>query len=171
MSSPRVRLLAPLLACALLATSWMARGSAQGRPSIVASAGVAPYDLSGTGTAAIYGLSAAVPLPSIVVAEAGVRYLHYKSQFGRSTDYLMPEIGLQVEPGLRAPVHPYLGVGAGPAFMLKGVGTTSLTLHAAAGARILVGGGWLLRPEARLRSVDPWHGSDVELTAGVGHVF
>lgn len=144
---------------------------AQERPSIVASAGVAPYDLSGTGTAGIYGLSVALPLPSVFLAEGGVRYLHYSSQFGRSYDYLMPEVSLQVEPGLRSPVRPYLGVGAGPVIELNASGYTSLTLHAAAGARIRVGESWLLRPEARLRSVDPWHGSDVELTVGVGRFF
>jgi len=171
MTLRRVRTVAFLFVFAFVASPWMARASAQERPSVVASAGVAFYDLSGTGTGGIYGLSVAVPLPSAFVAEGGVRYLHYTGQFGGSFDYLMPEVSLQVEPNLRSPFRPYLGLGAGPVIELNVSGFTSLTLHAAAGARIRIGNGWLLRPEARLRSVDPWHGSDVELTAGVGHVF
>lgn len=172
MNLTRVRTVVPLVLCGLLTVTWSARMAAQERPSIVASAGLAPYDLSGTGTTGIYGLSAAFPLQSVLVAETGVRYLHYGSQFGRSTSYLMPEAGLQVEPVLQGPVRPYLGVGAGPALVLDGgTGNILATLYAALGARIPFGDGWLLRPEARLRSVDPWHGSDLELTAGLGHVF
>lgn len=168
----RVRTVAPLLLTGLLVVAWSGELAAQERRSIVASAGLAPYDLSGTGTTGIYGLSAAFPLQSVLVAETGVRYLHYGSQFGRSTSYLMPEVGLQVQAALRASVHPYLGVGAGPALVRDGdTGNIVATLHAALGARIPLGDGWLLRPEARLRSVDPWAGSDLELTAGVGHVF
>lgn len=64
-------------------------------------------------------------------------------------------------------MNPYIGAGGGAAAVVAGRGDGAVTLHGTAGARIRLPGRWSLRPEVRLRSVDPFTGSTGDLTLGV----
>lgn len=169
--------IAPLLL--VLATATAAR--AQLHPGLTVSAGAAPYDLSGTGTGVVVGLGADGELSRHLILEAGLRYFSYTPQFGpviagstvigppaerEDVGILFPELSVQLQLPLGT-VNPYLGAGAGGAAVVEGSGESKVALHGTAGARIGLAGRWSLRPELRVRSVDPFTGSMGDLTLGV----
>lgn len=130
------------------------------------SAGVGAYDLSGDGTEAVVGGGLEVGLGSVLLIEPALRYFRYESQFDEDIAFLLPEVSVQARLPLRA-VEPYLGVGVGSAIVVEGDDDGEATLHAAAGARVPVADRWTLRPELRLRSVDPWTGTIGDFTLGI----
>lgn len=129
-------------------------------------AGVGAYDLSGDGTEAVLGGGLEVGLGSVVLIEPGLRYFRYETQFDEDVGFLLPEVSVQARLPLRI-VEPYLGVGVGTAIVVEGDDDGEATLHAAAGARLPVADRWTLRPEVRLRSVDPWVGTIGDFTLGI----
>jgi len=137
---------------------------------LVASAGRAPFDLSGTGTGTLGALELDIPVTSFLIIEPGVRYFKYDSQSNQSISHLLTEISLQ----LQIPVtffNPYFGVGTGFSTIVDGRNATNLTLHAALGVRIRLQPKWKVRTEARLRSIDPWIGNTFDLTIGISRVL
>lgn len=144
----------------------LAQRARSARPDIGVSAGLSPYDLSGTGTGFAGGVWLGIPLRPFLLAEGGFGYFRYTAQGETVVAYLLPEIGLRVGAPL-GHVFPYFGGGAGYAHVITGSVGTDRTLHVALGIRAWVSSRVGLRGEGRLRSVDPWAGNMVDLTAGV----
>lgn len=141
-------------------------GRAQSRPALTVSGGASPYDLSGTGSGLLLGAGVDFRPAGPLVVEPGVRFFRYTAQGGADVSFLMPELSLQLQVRLGS-VRPYLGAGAGSALVVEGPGDGELTLHGALGARIPLEGRWSLRPEFRVRSVDPFVGSMGDVSLGV----
>jgi len=148
----------------LLASPIATNAQGYGDFALTLAAGPGPYDLAGTGT----GLAVAARLDwsrfAPLIVEPGVTYFRYGSE--SQYNHLFPEISVQLAPRIGA-VRPYLGAGAGVSLKLSGLDYVPLTLHVALGARIRVSGRWGARAEGRLRSIDPWSGNTVDITAGV----
>ena len=143
---------------------------AQGRLALGIAAGPSPYDLAGTGTGtAIGGFLPWRPARGLVV-EPGLTVFSYRSQFDERTNLVLPEVSIQGELVLGG-FRPFLGGGAGGAFALSGVPSTSLTLHAVGGARVDLGLTWALLGEMRIRSVHPWTGNTVDFLFGVSRAL
>ena len=160
-----------LVVLTLLALVSLARPApAQGRLALGIAAGPSPYDLSGTGTGtAVAGSLAWRPARGLVV-EPGLTVFSYRSQFDERTNLLLPEVSFQGELALGA-FRPFLGGGAGGAFALSGVPSTSVTLHAVGGARVDLGQTWGLRGEMRVRAIHPWTGNTVDFLFGVSRAL
>ena len=130
-------------------------------------AGPTRYDLSGTGTAATGAVRLDLTGYPFLVIELGLGYFHYRTQGGAGLTYLLPEISAQLQATVGV-VRPYFGVGIGVAEPSSGTITSNLqTLHVTTGARFDLDRHWTLRAEGRLRWVDPFKGSMLDLTAGV----
>lgn len=129
-------------------------------------AGPAPYDLSGTGTTIAAAVRAPWQVQGWLVIEPSVGFLSYNSQLDRRTTYLFPELSLQGQLRLGS-VRPFLGGGAGVAFVVGGEGETAATLHGVAGARLDIGPEWGVSGELRVRAVRPWAGNTAEFLFGV----
>lgn len=140
------------------------------RTDYSASVGASPYDLSGTGTASVFGLAMDTELAPFLLVESGIRFFSYKSQFSDRISYLLPEFSIKFLP-LKKALTPYLAVGGGIAASVQGPGETNLALHTALGLRARLHAGVFLQTEARLRSIDPWTGSTLDLTFGIGRSF
>lgn len=140
---------------------------AQERLDLAIAAGPSPYDLSGTGTGTSgAALLAWSPVRGLIL-EPGVTVFSYRSQFDERTSLLLPELSVQGE--LTAGrFRPFLGGGAGGAFVLGGTGETAATLHAVGGARVDVGDAWSLLGEMRVRAVHPFTGNTVDFLFGIG---
>lgn len=125
--------------------------------------GPSSYDLSGTGTLAIAGAGYEWPVAPFFLVEPGLRYFAYRPQLSAgTTHFLFPEVSLQLQvPG--GPFRPYLGGGAGTSFEFGATDEVAVTLHGAVGFRLLFDG-WGLRPELRLRSIDPFAGVTADYT-------
>ena len=50
---------------------------------------------------------------------------------------------------------------------MEGGDEANATLHFGLGLRVISHGAWGLRSEARVRSLDPFHGSNVDFTVGL----
>jgi hypothetical protein len=143
---------------------------AQGRLALGVAAGPSPYDLAGTGTGtAIGGFLPWRPARGLVV-EPGLTVFSYRSQFDERTNLVLPEVSIQGELVLGG-LRPFLGGGAGGAFALSGVPSTTVTLHAVGGARLDVGQTWGLLGEMRIRAVHPWTGNTVDFLFGVSRAL
>jgi hypothetical protein len=141
--------------------------SSDRRPALAVLGGPSPYDLSGTGTGGFGAVRLEVPSGRLLVFEPGIAVFRYRSQADESITYLLPEVSAQVQV-VGGPIRPYLGGGIGFTEFLSGRGQSKFTLHGAAGLRIAIAGGWGLRGEARLRSIDPFHGNTFDLGVGLG---
>ena len=64
-----------------------------------------------------------------------------------------------------------LGLGAGWAIGLEDRTGDDLTVWAALGADFPLGADWSIRPEVRVRSVDPWVGTIADFALGVRRAF
>jgi outer membrane protein with beta-barrel domain len=129
------------------------------------------YDLSGTGTSGFGGLRLELPVAQLFVIEPGLTYARYSSQFGPSVNYLIPELQAQIQvPG--STVRPFLGGGIGLAHAwAEGDHASDLSLSAGIGTRIRLATLWSARAELRVRSIDPFHGTVAEWTAGIARRF
>ncbi len=148
-----------LVGAGLIARGAPAAAQLLDRPSPAVSflAGPSSYDLSGTGTGVAAAIRFEVPSGRILIIEPGIGFFRYRTQFGQSIKYLLPEISLQIQPG-RGPVRPYVGVGAGFSEYLTGPGASPATVHAVAGIRARIAGNFGVRGELRIRGLDPFHG-------------
>lgn len=139
---------------------------AQEGPGVTVLGGAAGYDLSGDGTSWVAGAAMELVPASPLVVEPGVRLFRYEPQFASEITYLFPELSVQAQLPLGW-IRPYLGGGAGGAFVVEGRGSDELTVHGAFGARIRLDRRWSVRPEFRIRSVNPWVGSVGDFTLGI----
>jgi hypothetical protein len=131
-------------------------------------AGPAEYDLAGTGWSWTAAARIGIPLTSALVLEPGLGFFTYSSQFFQDRiSFLLPEVTLQLQyPGQR--VQPYLGVGAGAAYMIEGYDHSLVpgwglnldaepriepSAHAAVGLRAGVVQNWGVVGEARVRNI------------------
>lgn len=158
-----------LLAGALLAAA-PGEVAAQRTAALTVGGGAALYDLSGVGTSWTAGAELSAPVGSLMLAEVGSRVFRYESRDRRHRTHLFPSAGLYLDAGGRD-FRVYAGGGAGVSLVPEGPGGTELTLHAAGGFRIRIRPRWLVRPEIRMRSVDPWTGTTGEFTVGMTYRF
>lgn len=157
----------------VLAVGLFVFGGSPGRVAgqssgITVLAGVSEYDLSGVGSAWFSGARFDTRPIRFLVLEAGLHYFHYTSQFGdEPVRYLIPEVQVQFEP-VRGRFRPYLGAGAGAAWLFwRGDNSLDLTVSAALGLRVDLLADWGLLAEGRLWAIDPWGGSVAELGFGI----
>lgn len=129
-------------------------------PAVSLLAGPSTYDLSGTGTAFNVAVRFDIPAGRRFIVEPGIGFFRYRTVFGTTIKYLLPEISLQFEP-TRGPVRPYVGVGAGFSEYLTGPGASPATVHAVVGLRARVTRIYGFRTEVRLRGVDPFSGQQM----------
>ncbi len=125
------------------------------------------YDLSGTGWS--WGVAGRldVPLARFLLLEPGLGFFTYRAQFDARFSFVLPELSLQAQlPGRT--VRPYIGVGGGGAFVVRGPGDSEPTVHAAIGVRTLVTPHWGLRFEGRARNITVFEGNNSMLEFGFG---
>ena len=130
--------------------------------------GPASWDLSGVGTGTTVAVrwDRVVAHPSILAPlslEAGLGWFQDGQTGQGAVDLLLPEVGLRA--GLPGPFD--VGLGAGLAVGLEDRSGDDLTLWAALAANVGLGTDWSLRPELRVRSVDPWVGTIADYAVGV----
>lgn len=166
----RRRLLPAALLAAGLLVAAAGEAAAQRTTAVTVGGGLAPYDLSGVGTSWVAGAELSTPVGELMLAEAGARLFRYESQGGRYVTHVFPSTGLYLDAGGRD-FRVYTGGGIGLSLVPEGRGDTELTLHAAGGFRIRIRPRWLVRPEIRVRSIDPWVGTTGEFTVGVTYRF
>lgn len=147
-----------------------ADATAQRTTALTVGGGLAPYDISGVGTSWVAGAEVSTPVGSLFLAEIGTRLFRYESQREEYITHLFPSAGLYLDAGGRD-FRVYSGGGVGMSVVTEGRGDTDLTLHAAAGFRIRIRPRWLVRPEIRVRSIDPWVGTTGEFTVGLTYRF
>jgi hypothetical protein len=92
-------------------------------------------------------------------------YFWYRSQGDRSIGMLLPEAGLVTRP---LPVVPLsLGAGVGDALGVRGDPPNEPTLFGALGLELPVAPTLAIRPELRVRTVDPWVGTIADFAVGL----
>jgi hypothetical protein len=131
---------------------------------LTVSVGPSQYDLSGTGWSGIAGVHVDAFVRSWLGVEAGSGVFFYETQGGTDVTMLLPEVGLRFVTPTRVPVH--LALGAGYTLGIQGDQREEPVLYGALGLSIDLGNGWQLRPEMRLRVVDPWVGGIGGYTVG-----
>ena len=164
-----------LAAAMVTAATTAAPLAAQQLPdrSLALSAGPMGFDASGTGTAAVFGLSAAQTLPWRWVAiEGSLAYAGLDEQFmSRPTRLGIAELQAQLQWPARV-VRPYLGFGGGVVHYLTDVGvqrSTEASVAFGAGLRAALTNEWGLRLDGRLRGWD--HNTSTEATLGLMRRF
>lgn len=154
------------------ARGWIATAIVVASPAstaaqkVVVGAGVSGYDLSGTGTTWVASARYEAPVGGPLALDIGATVLRYEPQGGGHLTYLIPEVGLHASAPL-GPVTVSLGAGGGIAQSVEGPDDREATLFGTVGVEVPLGAGWSLRPEARLRAIDPWTGTTGDLTLGV----
>jgi hypothetical protein len=137
---------------------------------VSASIGIFQYDLSGTGIAPMVAVRWSMPLASVLSFEAGIVGSRPELQGGGSSTFVSPEAQLQLSLPFTG-VVPYMGLGLGAAFDLRGAGAASRTdmvISGAVGVRTWVGDRLGLQAEFRGRGIGAdFAGSAGEYTAGV----
>lgn len=146
----------------------MALGAAESEAQgVTLGVGASSYDLSGTGTSPVVSVRYDAPVAQRVHWQAGVGFFRYGSQGGRNVEILMPEGGVELH-ALSFPL--YLGAGVGYTFESDGF-EDEPTLYGALGLDLTIAERWALRPELRVRAVDPWVGTMADFTVGVRRQF
>lgn len=160
--------LAELTVLAILTVLPAPAAAQQPERALMVIAGPSQYDLGGTGTAPFGAVRLALPLGRTFVFEPGLTYLSYTSQFDPRIHHILPEAQLQAQlPG--ETFRPYLGAGLGASLAVsEGDEVMDLTLSGAAGVRVLLGSGWMLGGELRVRVIDPWTGTTADWGFGLG---
>jgi hypothetical protein len=82
---------------------------------------------------------------------------------------LLPEMGLLARVPVGIPL--LFGVGVGHTLGVKGDPDDDATLYTALGLELEDRSGWAVRPELRVRAVDPWTGTIADFTIGVRRAF
>jgi outer membrane protein with beta-barrel domain len=147
------------------------------RPAVSLSAGAFQYDLSGTGTTPMLAARAELPLSRLFLVEGGLTAARPAQQFGATTTFLAPEVQLQVQAPLAGGrVAPYLGLGGGGAFDLRGAAyggdRNTVTVSGATGLRYWLSDTFGVRGELRVRGIGTgFGGSAAEYTLGTAWRF
>jgi hypothetical protein len=152
------------------------------KPEISASVGAMQFDASGTGTAPVFALRAAVPIVgSWLLWEGNLSYASLNEQFSDvGTRIGVADSQLQVQLPF-ARVRPYLGLGAGWLHYFNNAPprATPPTYSAAAGLRVGLSPRIAARAELRLRGWNPYSQSTssgfgntaAEWTGGLAYTF
>ncbi len=136
-------------------------------PAVSFLAGPSSYNLSGTGTAVAAAIRFDVPTGRMFILEPGIGFFRYRTRFGQTIKYLLPEVSFQFQP-VGGGVRPYVGVGAGFSEYLSGPGASPGTVLAAAGVRVGVTRTYGFRGEIRVRGLDPFSGQRMtDLSVGL----
>lgn len=138
---------------------------ARAQTAMAFSAGPAEYDLSGTGWAPTGGAYVERSVRPWLRVEGGFGVFGYDTQFEESVLMLIPEAGIAFQAPNPFPI--YLAVGAGHTLSVRGDYQDEPTLHGALGLSIAPSEEWRIRPEMRVRSVDPWVGTIAGFMVGV----
>jgi hypothetical protein len=166
-----------LLACAAVSNATQASAqqsqnglTARSRFAAGLSFGIVQFDLSGTGSTAIFGARLDRDLQRWLVAEAAVGFFEPYEQFGGRSRYTIPEAQLQAQLPLGS-VRPYLGIGGGAVFG-SGRGST-VTVSGATGVRVAIPATHVDgRAELRVRGIGPSFGaSTAEWILGAAYRF
>ena len=141
--------------------------------SLALSAGAMGYDVSGTGTASVFALSAAQTLPwRWLAVEGSLGYAGLDEQFTRTPTRLgIADLQAQLQWPARL-VRPYIGFGGGVVHYLNNAGgrrSTVPSLALGAGVRAALTNAWGLRVDGRLRGWDL--NTTAEATLGVMRRF
>jgi hypothetical protein len=128
-----------------------APASAQSRfyNGIGLSAGVAQFDMSGTGTAPFGALRLERELTSWLVADGALGVLRPDEQLSERRVYLVPEAQLQIQLPIGR-VRPYVGAGTGMLTSVSGPARSYAVFSGATGARVAVSNAVDLRGELRV---------------------
>lgn len=149
---------------AVVCALGLGAGSASAQ-SLTVAGGASSYDLSGTGTSWVASARVDGALAPTLRWQAGVALFRYEAQFDRDVTLVLPEAGLEWHPPV--PGLPlYLGAGVGYDFESGGF-EDEATLYGALGLDLSVAPGLSLRPEVRVRAVDPWVGTMGDFTLGL----
>ena len=157
----------PALALALVGAVLPHSAAAQAAISV--SAGAATYDLSGVGTSGIAAVRGELPLAPALDFQFGTGFFWYGSQFDNQIAMLLHEAGVLARVPVGIPL--LLGAGVGHTLGVKGNQEDDPTLYVAAGLELEDRAGWAVRPELRVRMVDPWVGTIADFTIGVRRSF
>ncbi len=136
--------------------------------SVTVAAGASSYVLSGRGTSWVASARVDGRDGSPFRWQAGLGAFSYRSEFGSDITLVMPEAGVSWHPSATVPF--YLGAGGGFVYASRPE-STDVTLYTAAGMDVSVGRSWGVRPEMRIRFIDPWARSMVDFTLGVRRSF
>ncbi len=159
-------------------------------PSLWLDSGVAEFDLSGTGTSAVFGVRSDLALGRFAVVEAGVGYTRTAQTFS-NVSYALTDIEVQAQLPLGR-VRPYVGVGSGFFLVLSEDpllfpggrtpsgnapdGYNAAVVTASLGARVSIAGPLLARVGGRIRGTiaggpDVFGSTVSEATLGLGYRF
>jgi hypothetical protein len=129
--------------------------------------GLTSYDLSGTGSAVVFGAAFDLPMNEFLRVEASVTYFRDSAQTASRVPHWLPEAGMYLErQGGR--IAPYAGGGVGFARVGDPAGSF-LSLHGAVGVHVPFGSYAGVRLEGRVRAIDPFHGTTADLTLGFSY--
>jgi len=130
--------------------------------------GASQYDLSGTGTVPHLAMRVTRPLASILLFEAGVGLMRYRTSGRDRASMVFPEAQLQLQAPLGR-VAPYLGLGGGIAIgAISDAADVGPTASGAVGLRMGVTPAMALGAELRVRGTgSEFTGSTAEWTLGV----
>ncbi|MGH7583871.1 MAG: hypothetical protein ACREL5_11650 [Gemmatimonadales bacterium] len=120
--------------------------------SLTAFAGSSGYDLAGGGRAGSRGVRVGVTLAPFLVIEPGVTWFGYQTQDAEHIGYAIAEISLQLQTS-RGAVRPYIGGGAGYAFIRSGPAEGGRTVHGEIGLRARLVPHLSFTTEARVRDM------------------
>ena len=158
-------------------TSWAADAGAQEipPPAVAVVAGVAQYDLSGTGDETFIALRIDLPMAEYLYVEPSFGYMSYESQGEEDIRHLSAEVQVQGSWPLGR-WRPYLGVGAGGFFDLRkqrgGSDLVQPAFSGATGLRVDLPSGFGARAELRVRGIETgFTGTVAEWGAGLSRSF
>lgn len=137
------------LCLALSAMPSLAQSMGRARSGLGLSAGVAQFDMAGTGTAPFGALRLERELTSWLVGDLALGLIRPDEQISSRQTYVVPEAQLQVQRTLGR-VRPYLGAGMGMLKSLNGSARTYAIFSGATGARVAVTNALDLRGELRV---------------------
>jgi len=138
---------------------------AEAQRFVTISGGPANYDLSGTGWSGTAGAYVENSMRTWFLVEYGASLFWYRPQFNERAVMLLPEGGVAFQGPRYLPLR--LGLGVGHSLTMSGNQPQDPTVYAALGLSLYVNGDWRVRPELRVRSVDPFHGVISGFTLGV----
>lgn len=152
------RLIAGFAICTLLSAS------PAGAQDISVAAGYANYDLAGVGNTWVAAVGVHQTLSPPFTLDLTVSRIVYGEGTSRRS-FLIPEAGLSL--GIPVgPVDLILSGGGGTTLVVSGPATREPTLYGGVSIDVPVGP-VRIRPGSRIRWVDPWAGTILELTTAV----
>lgn len=157
-----------IVICALLSATPPGAAAQSG---LALYGGPAHWDLSGVGTGTTVAVRwdrALIDAPGLPLSlEVGLGWFQDGQAGQGAVDLLLPEAGVRL--GLPGPFD--LGAGAGVAIGLEDRNGDDLTLWTGVAAEVGIARAWSLRPELRVRSVDPWVGTIADFALGIRRTF